>query len=278
MTNLKRILVTGASGNIGRHVLQGLKTAGADVTAFARKPVHGTYSITGDFTDPAAIARAADGADSVFLLWPFMSADTAGSVIEILAGRVKRVVYVSAMAVDDSREPESNGVWGQLEHLIAQSGLDYTFLRAGGLAVNALGWADQIKTDSVVRWPYGEAKRSPVHENDVADVALKALLTSDLIGARPTLTGPQVLSQADQVRLIGDAVGREVRWEELPVEDARQGLLAAWGDATFVDAALNHWASIVDNPEPVSHDFEQITGKPARTFAAWAQDHADAFR
>lgn len=270
--SLKKILVTGATGNIGRHVVSGLRTAGVEVTAFARRPPPGAGAVAGDLTDPAALDRALDGVDGVFLLWPFMSATGAPAVVEALTRRAERVVYVSAVSAEDG------GVWGQVEQLISDSGVEHTYLRAGGLAANTLGWAEQIRTHGEAHWPYGAAKRSLVHEKDIAEVAVKALLTDDLIGARPVLTGPQALAQAEQVALIGEAIGRPLRWREMPAAQARVQLVAQWGDPGFVDSALDYWASIVDHPEPVSPEVEQITGHPARTFAEWARDHADDFR
>lgn len=120
----------------------------------------------------------------MFLLWPFLAAEGASAVVNVIAGHARRVVYVSAMSVDDERDPEAGGVWGQLEHLIERSGLGWTFLRAGRFATNTLGWADSIRAEGVVRWPYGEAARSLIHERDIADVAALAL-TDDRHEVRP---------------------------------------------------------------------------------------------
>jgi uncharacterized protein YbjT (DUF2867 family) len=91
------------------------------------------------------------------------------------------------------------------------------------------------------------------------------------------LTGPAAVTQAEQARLIGEAIGRDLRWVELPPEIARQQLLAAWGDEAFVDRALSYWASLIGNPEPVTDSVRRVTGHPARSFARWARDHAEDF-
>jgi uncharacterized protein YbjT (DUF2867 family) len=218
------------------------------------------------------------GTESVFLLWPFLTAEGAPAVVDVIAKHARRIVYLSAMSVRDDRELSANGVWGQVEHLIEQSGAEWTFLRASGLAVNALGWADQIREEGVVRWSYGGAARSLIHERDIADVAVRALTDDRHVGAKYVLTGPEALTQADQVRIIGEAISRPVRWEEVPPAVARQQLLAVLGDPGFVDGAFRYWSTLITNPEPVTHTVEEVTGTPARTFREWARDHADAFR
>ncbi len=129
-----------------------------------------------------------------------------------------------------------------------------------------------------MRWPYGQARRSLIHEHDIAAVAVRALTEDGHAGARYVLTGPQALTQADQVRAIGTAIGRPLRWEELSRQAARADLAAAFGDPDFADSALDTWAGFVSHPEPVTATVPDITGTPARAFSAWAADHAADFR
>ncbi|HEY1818927.1 MAG TPA: nuclear transport factor 2 family protein, partial [Trebonia sp.] len=159
-----------------------------------------------------------------------------------------------------------------------ESGAQWTFLRPTGFAANTLMWADQIRDQGVVRWPYGAAARSLIHERDIAAVAVRALTEGGHVGQRYLLTGPEALTQAEQVRVIGEAAGRPVRWQELAPGEARAQLLAAWGDPGFVDSALTTWADLVTQPEPVTRTVAEITGAPARTFREWAGDHASEFR
>ena len=258
------ILVTGATVNVGRHVVGGLTAAGHEVRPFSR-------SDGGSLFDPDALSAATAGVDTVFLLWPGPLDEGVDKVVEVLARSARKIVYLSAISA-------GAGFWGVVEDAVSATGVEWTFLRAGGFATNTLGWAPMIRADGAVRWPYGEAARSLIHERDLADVAVHALLTDDLTGQRPVLTGPANVTQADQVRQIGEAIGREVRWVELPPADARRQLTAEWGDESFVDAALAHWASLVGRGEPVTHEVERITGHPARTFRTWALDHAADFR
>jgi uncharacterized protein YbjT (DUF2867 family) len=277
------ILVTGATGTVGRQVVTQLSERGTPVRAATRDlssaglPA-GVEVVRGDLADPASLESHLAGVDSVFLVWPFTSPELAAGpgarIVEMLARRVARVVYLSAQAA--AGRPDS--FWAVMERLIEDSGVAWTFLRPTGFAANTLMWADQIRDQGVVRWPYGAAIRSLIHEHDLAAVAVRALTEDCHAGRRYLLTGPEAIAQADQVRIIGEVTGRAVRWEELPPEEAQRQLLAAWGDSGFVDSALATWARLVTQPEPVTRTVEEITGIPARTFRQWAADHASDFR
>jgi uncharacterized protein YbjT (DUF2867 family) len=165
-----------------------------------------------------------------------------------------------------------------MEHLIEKSDFDWTFLRPSGFASNTLMWADQIRRDGIVRFPFGAAARSLIHERDIAAVAVRALTEDRHVGAKPVLTGPELITQAEQVRAIGEAIGRSTRWEEIPPEAIRDALVSSFGNASFADHALATWAGFVDEPELVTPTVEEITGGPAHTFREWASDRADEFR
>jgi uncharacterized protein YbjT (DUF2867 family) len=187
---------------------------------------------------------------------------------------VRRVVYLSALAAADP----PGGFWGAVERRIEASGLEWTFLRPTGFASNTLIWADQIRHGDVVRWPYPDAARSLIDERDIAAVAARALLGDDLVGTRPVLTGPETVTQVEQVRQIGEALGRRLRYVELSPRAARAQMVAAIGDEAFADHALDTWAGFAEHPEPITNAVEKLTGTRARTFRQWARDHADAFR
>jgi uncharacterized protein YbjT (DUF2867 family) len=263
------ILVTGATGNVGRHVVAGLRAAGGDVRALSR--TQGEGLVRGDLSDPDSLRTVLKGVDQVFLLWPGPATAGIEAAVNMITSEARRVVYLSAISAE-------KGFWGVVEKAVAGTAKEWTFVRAGGFATNTLGWAPMIKADGEVHWPYGAAARSLIHERDMADVAVRALLTDEHVGRTYEITGPQAITQAEQVRLIGEAIGRELRWVELPSGVARQQLLQEWGDAGFVESALSYWASLVDHPEPVTDTVERVTGHPARTFAQWARDHADDFR
>jgi uncharacterized protein YbjT (DUF2867 family) len=269
-----KILVTGATGNVGRHVVSQLAEAGLDVRALVRDPGRARLpveTVRGDLTVPETLHPALADVESVFLLWPGFTADGAEEVVTAIAGQARRIVYLSANVAD---EPATH--FSEIERLIRRSGAGWTFLRPGGFAANTLGWAGQIR-QGVVRWPYGKASRSLIHEKDIAAVAAHVLTSGGHGGAAYVLTGPEQLTQAEQVRVIGEVIGREVRWEEQPPEEARERLTAAWGDPAFVAGALRGWEGFVTAPEPVTGTVEELLGRPALTFRQWAADHAADF-
>ncbi|MFD0468354.1 SDR family oxidoreductase [Nonomuraea thailandensis] len=223
-----KILVTGATGNVGRHVVAQLAAAGIDVRAFARRPERvqaGVEAVQGDLTAPETLEPALKDVESVFLLWPGMSTGNAAETVSAIARHARRVVYLSAYVPGGDG---TAGHYGEIEELIRRSGLGWTFLQPGGFATNTLGWADQVR-QGVVRWPYGEASRALIHEKDIAAVAVHVLTSAGHNGGAYAITGPDELTQAEQVRVIGEVVGRAVRWEDLPADEAREWLLAAWG-------------------------------------------------
>ena len=209
------ILVTGATGTVGRQVVTQLTERGLPVRALTRDPASAGLPadvevVRGDLAEPASLEPHLAGADSVFLVWPFtapgLAAGLGARVVEMLASHGTRVVYLSAQAA--AGRPDS--FWATMERLIEDSGAAWTFLRPTGFAANTLMWADQIRGQGVVRWPYGAATRSLIHEHDLAAVAVRALTEDRHAGQRYLLTGPEAITQADQVRIIGEVTGRAV--------------------------------------------------------------------
>jgi uncharacterized protein YbjT (DUF2867 family) len=224
--------------------------------------------VSGDIRDPAGFAQQLDKIDALFLLWPFLSSEGVQELIQMLARHTGRIVYLSAEAAAH----RSSSFWAQVELAIERYTDDWTFLRPTGFAANTLMWANQIRTADVVRWVYGKAARSLIDERDIAAVAVQALTDEEHCGARYTLTGPQALTQIEQVRELGKAIGRTLRWEEISRKEIAQQL------AGIPATALDTWASFVDRPETVTKTVAAITHRPARPFSEWAEKHADQFR
>ena len=143
-------------------------------------------------------------------------------------------------------------------------------------AANALAWwAPQILVGDVVRWPYADAATAPIHEQDIAAVALRTLVDGGHQGSDHVLTGPASLSQSQQVTAIGDVLGRPLRLEEISPDEARREL---GFPPPVMDMLLNAWAAAVGQPAFVTNTVEEVTGRQARTFHEWVSDHAAAFR
>jgi uncharacterized protein YbjT (DUF2867 family) len=150
-------------------------------------------------------------------------------------------------------------------------------VRAGGLAASTLAWADDIRSDGVVREPFGGVARALVHERDIAAVAALALTEAGHAGHRYEVTGPEVVTAEQQVEAIADAIGRSLRLESLTREEARGRLLEKMGDEATVDGMLDTWARMVgDGPTPPTGTFERVIGRRGTTYAQWARDHRAA--
>jgi uncharacterized protein YbjT (DUF2867 family) len=274
------IVVTGGTGRVGRQVVAQLRGYDLPVRVVSRsagRPPAGTEAARADLSDPASLEPHLRDAQALFLLWPFTSAELTAAlaprVAKIAARHVARVVYLSAQPAGE----RPGSFWALTERAIEDSGVEWTFLRPTGFASNTLMWADQIRTGDVVRWPFGAAARALIDERDIAAVAVRALTEDGHAGARYTLSGPAVLTQAEQLAAIGSALGRDLTWEDMPRPVAQQALAAAWGDPGFAASALDTWERFVTHPETVTATVRDVTGAPAHSFADWAAANAEAF-
>ncbi|MEV1171482.1 NAD(P)H-binding protein [Nonomuraea sp. NPDC049784] len=274
--------MTGATGNVGQEILAQLVSVGRPVRALvrkARRPASGVEVAEGDLSRPDTLESALLDVETVFLVWPFLTTEGASAVLDAIQGHARRVVYLSSSGVNAEAGRQSdpiNQLHADMESLIERSGLQWTFLRANTIASNTRGWAAQIRGTGVVRGP-DIAATAVVDPRDVAAVAVRVLLDDGHKGATYVLTGPEVVSRAQQVRAIGEAVGRPLRFEEVPVEIAREQMLADGRPPALVEALL---ASAETRPHSglITSAVEEITGTPARTFRQWAADHAGDFR
>jgi uncharacterized protein YbjT (DUF2867 family) len=280
MVLMHRILITGATGNVGGQVLSELITKDGQIRVLARNPEAARFPpqvevMRGDLTLPETLDACLDGIDSVFLVWTAPPA-TAGAVLERIAKGAQRIVFLSAplkTAHPFFQQPNPlRAMAGEIERLIETSGLDWTFLRPGMFAGNARHWwAPQIRSGDLVRWPYLSVPTAPIDERDIAAVAVRALCEDGRAGAEYVLTGPQSLTQLEQVATIGQVIGRSLHAEEISPEEARREL-------RIPSMLLDAWASAIGQPAFVTSTVAEITGRPARTFLDWATDHAAEFR
>lgn len=282
------ILVTGATGNVGREVVNVLLEDGKKVVALTRNPAAelpgGAHVVGGDPSHPQTLTSALRGVKAVLISPRALGDATAGAATaELLAlaveQGVKRVVALSAVTVQYAAGYRRLAyAFKALEDAIKASGLQRTFLRSADYAANTVAWAPQIRSASVVRGAYGDAATSTIHERDVAAIAARALVNSAYAGHSYVLTSPQSLTQRDKGRLIGEAIGKELSFEELPPEQLRQAMLAQGLPEDVPDRLLGSLADYAKQPGPSSGTVEQVLGRPALTFAEWADEHAAAFR
>jgi len=283
---MKRIFVIGATGTVGRQVISQLIAANVRVRALARNPDSANLPaqveiVQGDLTIPDTLDRSLDDVDEVFMVWTAPGTAFAPA-LERIAKQVSRIVFLStpyqtAHPLFQQPNPHAK-MHAEFDRLIEASGLQWTFLRPGMFAANALlWWAPQLRADDVVRWPYAEAPTAPIHERDIAAVAVRTLCEDGHGGKDYVLTGPQSLSQFEQVGIIGDVIGRSLRFEEISPEEARKELLTV-GPLPAINMLLNAWAAAIGQPAFVTSTVADITGTPARTFRDWAIDHFTKFR
>jgi uncharacterized protein YbjT (DUF2867 family) len=275
------ILLTGAGGVVGRQAAQQLLQAGAPVTAVARGDARLPDTVRtarGDLFDPRWLEPVLDGVEAI-LLSPRATGPGLGELLELAhAQGVKRAVLLSSTTVEHpAGEPRFALQFKAAEDLVASSGLDWTVLRLADFDANALAWAPQLQAGDVVRGAYARAATSPIHEADIAAVAVQALLNGDHAGATLALTGPQSLDQAEKVRLLGAALGRPLSFQEVPAEAVRQGMLAQGLPEEVPARLLGSLSDYAVNPGPTTRTVEELLGRPARTFADWANDNAAAF-
>jgi len=276
-------VVFGARGNVGRHVTAGLLAAGEQVRVTSRNPAAAGFPAqarvaAADLELPETLPAALAGARKVFL---YAKPDGVEDFVQAaVSAGVQHVVLLSSAAIVGAGA-EHNPIARQhrtVELAIEQSGLDWTFIRPGMFATNTrLWWAESIRNDSAVRLPYPDAQTAPVHEKDMAALAVTALTEPGHGHQAYTIYGPQSLTLRDQAGYIGTAIGKDISVEVVSPEQA-QAELAQTMRVTGAEAIMRAWKAGDGIPARTSAIVEKITGNPARTFAQWAADHADDFR
>ncbi|MER6579379.1 SDR family oxidoreductase [Nonomuraea sp. NPDC001023] len=273
------ILVTGATGNVGRHLVDLLLGSGAQVRAISRNPERaglpdGVEVVRADMSQPEDLRAAVRGADRAFLLPAAGQVD--GFLREAARAGLGHVVLLSALAVTMKQAGVLGSAHAEYERAVAGSGLPWTFLRPGAFMANDLRWAPGVKNGGVVRAPFAEAATAPIDERDIAAVAARTLLDDGHEGKAYELSGPASLTTAERVRILGEVLGRDLRLEELSPEQAREQLIPQV-PAPVVDSMLTLFASFVGRAADVSPVVRELTGDAPHTYADWAARNAAAF-
>jgi len=285
-TQVAPVLVTGATGRVGRAVVDLLIDAGVPVRALTHRSEAAAALpptvevVTGDLTLPESLDTGLRGVGAVFLVWT-APPETAPAVVEHLAAHARRVVFLSSPHQTPHpffQQPNPMAVLhADIERLIAAAGLEFTIIRPGIFASNTLfWWAPAIRADGVVRWPYGAAETAPVDDRDVAAVAARALYEDGHAGGDYVLTGPESLSQAEQVSIIGEVLGRRIRFQELSPDEFRRETEGSW-PRPVVDMLLTAWGATMGRPAFITSAVSDLLGTPPRPFRQWVADNATAF-
>ncbi len=278
------IVVTGATGNIGRPLTQALAEAGQQVTAVSRRaaPVpDGVRHVVADLASPASLEPALAGAKALFLLLSgdlhAAGASPADVIAKAAAEGVRRVVLLSSQGVSTRPFGPTRIAMSALEDVLRESGLDWAILRPGGFASNALWWAESVRTQQLVAAPFGDVGVPLIDPTDIAEVAAACLLDDQHAGGVYELTGPEVITPRQQTAAIATALGSPVRFHELTRDEAKAGMTQNM-PAELAEDTLD----ILGSPNPaellVSPDVQRVLGRAPRSFADWAVRNVDAFR
>ncbi|MGW3563835.1 SDR family oxidoreductase [Streptomyces sp. NPDC000941] len=278
------IVVTGATGNIGRPLTQALVEAGRQVTAVSRHTAavpNGVRHVVADLAEPTGLRPALAGAKALFLLLSgdlhATGAGPADIIGEAAVSGVRRVVLLSTLGVVTRPFGPTRIAVRELEDMLRQSGLEWAILRPGGFASNALWWAESVRAQQVVAAPFGDVGVPIIDPADIAAVAAACLLDDRHTGGVYELTGPEVITPRQQAEAIAAALGSPVRFHELTRDEAKAAMVQSM-PAELADDTLD----ILGSPSPaelrVSPDVQRVLGRAPRPFADWAARNVAAFR
>jgi len=274
-------LITGATGPVGRSIIAQLRAAQQDVRIVTRDPSKapaGVEVVQGDFTQGDLPAEAFAGVRRVFL-FPAQGGVEA-FVAQAKRHNVERLVVLSSLAaaMEHERDHTSPSALhhAEIEKTVIASGIPMTFLRPGTFANNLLFWAAAIQHGDTVYAPYARSVQAPIHEADIAAVAVAALMQDHHHDTIYPLTGPQALSHVEQLDAIGAALGRQLHYQEISPE-VFQDQMSQYMPQPIIKMLLDYWSDTVTEQDVVLPTVEQVTGSQGRTLTQWATDHAAEF-
>nr|WP_026021451.1 NAD(P)H-binding protein [Paenibacillus senegalensis] len=269
------ILVTGATGTVGRHVVEQLNTKGVTVRALSRNPEkanlpEGVEVVAGDLTKPESLRYALEGINGLYLILSSDQGDSLQTEPRMIGMAKEAGVQRIVVLMDYEGNP--------VENAVRDSGMEWTLLKPVEFMGNVLDdWQASIREGGVVRSPFANARSARVHEADIAAAAVAALTEEGHAGQSYILTGPEVKSRAEVVQQIADAIGRDIEFVELSEEEARQ----EWREQGYEEGDIDFFIEMGKNPPEIGHTVvptvEQVTGKPARTFAQWLEENKQYF-
>ncbi|MFI7062151.1 NAD(P)H-binding protein [Kribbella sp. NPDC050124] len=275
------ILVTGATGSVGRLLVDELVAADLPVRALTNNPKKAALPQSvevakGYLGKPETLPAALRGIDTVYLA-P-LPAYVDDFVTAAQQAGVRRVVVLSGEPAEyEAQGDPAEWHYYKVERAIEQGGFEWTHLRPGQFMNNTLDWATSIKAENVVRAPYPAAVQTPIDLKDIAAVAKVAISNESYTGQKLTMSGPEGLTAPQQVEYIAQALGREVKFEEQSPEE----YMAVWTPIVGTETAqwlLDGFRMMAEHPMTPEPTVQRLTGRPAITYREWALANADAFR
>jgi uncharacterized protein YbjT (DUF2867 family) len=280
-------LIFGATGNIGSRVTERLIGRGERPFVFVRDAKKAKLLFgdrvdiqVGDLENPrSSLATALSGVDGIFLVTdgPDLDARDRAVVVAAKSSRVRHVVKLSTL---DVHTGVGTGPWhARGETAVRESGVAFTFIQSAGFMSNALGWSHSIREHGVLRTSTGQGKIAFIHPDDIAEVAVTALIERHLDGESLVITGPEALSYAEMAATIGGAIGKRVRFEEISDQQAYAGVVRWAGKGPYADALVDIWRAVRGGRlATVSDGVKRVLGRKAISFKTWAEENAEAFQ
>ncbi|MDG4864666.1 NAD(P)H-binding protein [Streptomyces sp. T-3] len=275
------ILVTGATGHVGGEVARHVFGSGRPLRALVRDPATANLpevveSVVGDLDEPASLRSALAGVDAVFLLPGY--ADMPGLLAEFRRAGVGHVVLLSSIAAPDG--DMDNAISRMMilsEQAVRESGVPWTILRPSGFMSNTFQWLPQLRVSDVVRAPFPKVPVAMIDPYDIGAVASEVLGDSAHFGLAHALSGPEPLLPGDRVRMLGEVLGRELRFEGQSDDEARAQMVADGTPDRYIDAFFRYYADGTLDDSKVNGAVQELTGRAPRGFLSWARTHATRF-
>jgi (4-alkanoyl-5-oxo-2,5-dihydrofuran-3-yl)methyl phosphate reductase len=282
------ILLTGATGNIGTELVKLLVAKGASLRVVSRDEKKVAQldprieRIIGDLHDPSVVQRALQGIGKLFMIPVLLDPDHEADrllINEAKQAGVGHIVMISSGAVHLGANNPIGVLHREKEVFIEETGVPWTFLRPGGFMSNTLRWwVDSIKSQAKVFNPTAVGKTAPISPYDIAGVAAVALTTTGHEGKAYDLTGPELLSTDDQVRILSKVVGKPIQCIDIPVEVAAERMRSNGLPEALIQSLSDLWIQVRKNEGSFqTNEVERLTGKPAQTFETWCHQHREAF-
>jgi uncharacterized protein YbjT (DUF2867 family) len=290
MADTGKILITGATGNVSRAVLDRLGTAGADLRVLTRDESkapalreRGVEVAVADFLKPETLGPALEDVSLVFLVTPISREQVAQATNVIQAakdsGHAPRIVRLSVQQASHEAPMRVSRQHAEIEDALRSSGLPYTLLRPQSFMQNTLMVAHTVAAEGKIYQPFKDGKLGMIDARDVGEVAAKVLTDKGHDGKVYTLTGPAVISLDDVAQSLSEVLGKEVQYVNVPLEPTKAAMLHR-GVPEWLADALNEYAQAHSEGYSAftTDDVEQLTGHPATSYREFARDFEQAFR